>query len=373
MRIIEFSSRDKYRVQQFNDLPFRIYEDVPQWVPPLSIDINQIFDTKKNPFYKHSEATFFLVVTNDGSPVGRLAVLNNHNYNEHNHSKTAFFCLFECFNDKQAAKELFTAAFKWARKNDLDSIEGPRGFTALDGLGLLINGFEHRPAFGITYNLPYYQELVEAAGFIKVNDIVSGYLNSSIQFPENIHKISQLVQHRRGLRIINFRSKRELRQLVPQIKTMYNESLDGTTDNVPLTSEEIDKVVDQIIWFANPRLIKVIQKDEKLVGYLFAYPDITEAIQKTNGKVFPIGWISMLREMKKTKWVNVNGAAIIEEYQGLGGTAILFSEMQKSIIEGGFIHADIVQIGVENEKMQRELRNLGIDFYKTHRMYRLNL
>lgn len=89
--------------------------------------------------------------------------------------------------------------------------------------------------------------------------------------------------------------------------------------------------------------------------------------------MFPFGWIPMLRERSRTKWVNINGAGIIEQYRGLGGTAILFSEMQKSIVEGGFEHADLVQIGVENDNMQRELRGLGIDFYKTHSMYQRDL
>jgi hypothetical protein len=116
-------------------------------------------------------------------------------------------------------------------------------------------------------------------------------------------------------------------------------------------------------------LIKIIQKDENVVGYLFAYPDISEAVQKVKGEIFPFGWVRLLLAMKRTEWVNINGAGIIEQYQGLGGTAILFSEMYKSVLEGGFKHAEIVQIGVDNDKMQRELRDLGIDFYKTHRIY----
>jgi len=369
MKIINFNPSDKYRREQFIDLPFRIYKDTPQWVPPLASDAKELFDTHKNPFYKHSTAAFFLAVTEDGSPVGRLVILNNRNYNEFNHTHLAFFCLFECFNDPHASRELFGAGFNWARHQGLDSITGPKGFTALDGLGLLVKGFEHRPAFGIAYNQPYYPELIEAAGFTTESDIVSGYLGADIEFPEKIHKISELVQQRRGLKIVNFHNKRELRKMISKIKDIYNESLQGTSGNVPLTSEEVDKIADQLIWFANPRLIKIIQKDENVVGYLFAYPDISEAVQKVKGNIFPFGWVRLLLAMKRTEWVNINGAGIIEQYQGLGGTAILFSEMYKSVLEGGFKHAEIVQIGVDNDKMQRELRDLGIDFYKTHRMY----
>ena len=373
MKIIEVDLTNRYRIQQFIDLPFRIYRDIEQWVPPLATDTKIIFDQLKNPFYKHSTASFFLAVTDDGSPIGRLAVLNNRNYNNFNNTRIAFFYLFECYQDRHASLELFNSGFEWARNQGLESIIGPKGFSALDGMGLLVKGFEHRPAFGIPYNPSYYPELIEAAGFLPTGDIVSGYLGADIQFPEKITKIAELVQQRRGLHIARFRTRGDLRALVPKLKDLYNGTLEGTSGNVPLTDDEAKAMADQLIRFANPRLIKIIMKGEEPIGFLFAYPDISEAVQRTKGQIFPLGWIDLLLEMRRTKWININGAGILEQYRGLGGTAILFSEMFKSVAEGGYKHAEIVQIGVENDKMQRELRELGIDFYKTHRMYQRTL
>jgi hypothetical protein len=125
-----------------------------------------------------------------------------------------------------------------------------------------------------------------------------------------------------------------------------------------------------MLWFADPRLIKIVMKNDEPVGFLFAYPDISAAVQRTQGHIWPLGWIDLLLELGRTKWININGAGIIEKYRGMGGTALLFSEMYKSVVEGGFEHADIVQVGADNDKMQRELHDLGIEFYKTHRMYR---
>ncbi len=276
-------------------------------------------------------------------------------------------------HDLDASRALFEAGYKWARRSGLTKILGPRGYSSLDGLGMLVKGFEHRPAFGIPYNPPYYPELVEAAGFVPQSDIVSGYLSAETQFPPKIHRISELVQQRRGLSIARYRTRSDLQELVPQLMHVYNGILQGTTGNIPLTDEEAQSIAKQLLWFADPRLIKVIMKGASPVGFLFAYPDISAAVQRTKGQMFPFGWIDLLREMKRTQWVNINGAGILEEYQGLGGTAILFSEMHKSIVEGNFKHAEIVQIGVDNNKMQRELRDLGIDFYKTHRIYQRDL
>jgi hypothetical protein len=369
MKVLEIEPSDHYREQQFIDLPAKIYRNVPQWVPPFTSDNQKIFDHQINPFYRHSRAAFFLAISADGASVGRLAVLNNRHYNEFNHEETAFFGLFECANNVEAARGLFEAACVWACQQGLNKIIGPRGFSPLDGLGMLVNGFEHRPAFGIAYNLAYYPELVEAAGFSPQIDIVSGYLSSRMEFPERIHKISEMVQKRRGLSIARYKTRKDLRQLAEQIKDLYNNMISSTEGNYPLTDEEVRSIANQLLRFANHRLVKVVLKDKTPVGYLFAYPDISAAMQRTKGRLFPFGWIDLLSELHRTEWVNINGAGIVPEYQGLGGTAILFSEMQKSIVEGKFKYAELVQIGVENDKMQRELKELGIDFYKMHRTY----
>jgi hypothetical protein len=145
--------------------------------------------------------------------------------------------------------------------------------------------------------------------------------------------------------------------------------LNGTTGNTPLSEDDVNAMASQLEWFADPRLIKIVMKGDQPVGFLLAYPDISAALQRTRGKLFPLGWLDMLLELKRTRWANINGAGIADQYRGLGGTALLFSEMHKSVVEGGYQHADIVQIGVENDKMQREMRDLGIDFYKAHRIY----
>lgn len=372
MEVLLVDTSNRRQVQQFLDLPFELYRDAPQWVPPLAGEARRMLDRRRHPFYRHSDAAFFLA-TERGRAIGRLAVLDNAHYNAFNHERTAFFYLFECVDDPPAARALFEAAFAWARGRGLDKIIGPRGFTAFDGLGLLVKGFEHRPAFGLPYNLPYYPALVEAAGFIGGEDIVSGYLAPDRSFPERIHRLSELVQRRRGLRVVNFKTRRDLAALVPRLRDLYNAALAGGDGNIPLTDDEAKTMADQLLWFADPRLIKLVMKDDELVGFLFAYPDISAAVQRARGRLLPFGWLDLWLELRRTRWVNVNGAGIIEQYRGLGGTAILFSEMYKSVVAGGFAHADLVQIGLDNANMQRELADLGIDFYKTHRMYHRSL
>ena len=373
LNVVQIDLANKKEVQEFLALPYRIYRDIPQWVPPLQADERQRLKLEQYPYYRHSNAAFFIARQN-GQAVGRLAILDPCKYNTWNNEETAFFYLFECDNDREAASELFRKGLEWARKRGLKMVIGPKGFTALDGLGLLVKGFEHRPALGQPFNPAYYPPLIEAQGFKKVNEIVSGYMCAGTQFPKRIHALSALIQKRRGFRIARFHSRRELRAALSQLKSLYNGALGGTNGVAPITEEEIKNMADQMLWFADPNLIKIVMMNKRPVGFLLAYPDISAALQRTKGRLFPFGWIKVLREVRTTDWININGAGIIEEYRGLGGTAILYSEMFKSVEENPrYRHIEVVQIGMDNDKMKRELENFGVDFYKIHGMYQKNL
>jgi hypothetical protein len=373
MQITRLDLGHKKSVRDFLDLPFAIYRAIPQWVPAFQADERLRLDLKRYPYYRHSQAAFFLAY--DGKrPIGRLAAMDHRLHNDNNNEQTAFFYLFECENNPEAAAGLFEAAFAWARARGLKKIYGPKGFTALDGFGLLVRGFEHRPAMGISYNPAYYVPLVEAQGFRCAGESLSGHLGTDLRFPPRIHELAERIQQRRGLHIARYKTRRDLDRLIPHLKELYNETLGGMESCTPITDEEARMMAGQLEAFADPTLIKAVMKEDKIVGFLLAYPDISAALQKTKGKLFPFGWLTLLFELRRTDWLNINGAGLIPEYRGSGGMAIMYSEIFKSVAESGqFRHAEVVQIGVENEKMQREMENFGIDFYKAHRTYQRDL
>ena len=262
MNIIEIRPEFRQDQKRFLQLPFRIYQGISQWVPPLAFEASRVFDQKKHPFYRNGEAAFFLALDQQGMPCGRLAALHNQKYNDFNHEKSAFFYLFECINDRNVAHALFDRAASWAKSRGLTRMIGPKGFSALDGLGLLVKGFEHRPAFGLPYNPPYYSELIEAEGFTPCGEIVSGYLDPKrMVLPEKIEKAAELIQKRRGMQLVRFNNRRELVKIIPELQKLYNDSLEGTTGNIPLTEADLRTMANQLLWFADPRLIKIIRKD----------------------------------------------------------------------------------------------------------------
>lgn len=321
-------------------------------------------------FYNYGEAAFLIAQDDQGEVLGRLVMANNHRYNAFHNTKTAFFYYFETVNDLAVAQALFSKGFDWVRNQGLNHVLGPKGLTVLDGFGMLVKGFEYQPAFGQPYNPVYYPQLVEALGFTKDKDILTGRIDRSTKFPEKIIKAAKLVEKRRGFSAPALKTKAELRMVLDDFKNLYNDSLALPAGNAPLTDDDMDNMVSQLLWIADPRLVKLIYKDDKPVGWMLAYPDIGSALQRTQGRLFPFGWLQILLESKRTRWIDLNGIGIIEEYQRLGGTAILFNEIYKSVMEFDQYHyAEMLQLREENIKILLEASNLDIDFHKTHRLY----
>ena len=373
MQIHRLDPSDRRDVDRYIEFPFRLYRKSPLWVPPFVNEIRAQLDPRRHPFYQHSQAAFFLALESD-EVVGRIAVLDNARHNEHHGKRTAFFYHFDVVNDRAVSRALLDAAFEWARGRGLDMMWGPKGFMAADGQGLLVEGFEHRPALGIAYNSPYYGELMEDAGFEKQLDFVSCYLDRQMSIPSRFLEVAEKVKRRRGFRTVRFRTKGQLRAMISRVAAAYNESFVEVQGYVPLTEAEAKAIGDRILSVADPKLIPLLMKGDDLVGFVLAYPDISVAIQRCRGRLWPTGWVHLLREFKRTRWLNFNGAAILEPYRGLGGNALLYAELYYTLT--GHIqyqYADLVQVQETNTRMIQELQALEVKPYKKHRIYRRSL
>jgi hypothetical protein len=373
MKTIQFSPNNRQYRKAFIQFPFDLYKNNPHWVPPLRIEMRKIF--KPNyAFYGYGEAAFFLALNDQGEVVGRLAVANNHRFNDFHQTKTALFYYFECINDLDVAKGLFSRGFKWAKSQGLNHVLGPKGFTVLDGFGMLVKGFEHQPAFGQAYNPDYYPAFLESLGFTKVKDVFTGWVDRNLEWPEKFVRAAQLVEKRMGFYSPKLKNKKELRAVLDDFKTLYNDSLAGPAGNPPITDEDMDNMVSQLLWIADPRLVKLIYKDERPVGWMLAYPDIGAALQRIHGRLFPFGWLQILIESKRTPWIDLNGIGIIEDYQRLGGTAILYNEIYKSVNNiDQYNYAELLQFREENIKILLEVSNIETEFHKIHRLYEMGI
>lgn len=370
LTIEKVDTQSKSQVDRFVRLPFRLYKNHPQWVPPLLIDAKTNLNKQKHPFFEHSDGDFYIAVRN-GEDVGRIAALENKRFNNYHESRVAQFYYFDCEDDQEIANILFEQVFEWAKGRNLDRVVGPKGLGPLDGYGLLVEGYEHRQMMTMmNYNYPYYPRLVEKLGFSKEVDFVSCYLHADeFRLDERIHRIARRVQERGTLAVKKFRNKRELKAWAGRIGKAYNNAFVDNWEYYPLTDHEVKFVLDNILFVADHRLIKIITHDQQVVGFLLGFPDVSSALQRAKGRLVPFGIIDLLLEMRRTDWIALNGAGILPEYQGRGGNALLYSEMENTLRDYDFEHADLTQVAESAVQMRKDLENLGGKPYKNHRVY----
>ena len=254
MRVRTLIPENRRDVTAYVKLPFALYRDCPQWVPPLLDDMRRILDRRRHPYYRHSEAAH-LMVESEGQPLGRLTVMDNRRYNDYNRSATAFFYYFECVDDDQAAQALFEAAFDWARRRGLTDVLGPWGMLRADAHGLLVEGFQHRPAMGQPYNHAYYVDLMAQAGLEKRIDYLSGYLQD-YELPQRVTKLAERVKAQRGFRVKSFGSKQEMIAWAPKIQQINNASFTDVFGYYPMEDDDLQGAIKTLSAICEPDLVK---------------------------------------------------------------------------------------------------------------------
>jgi hypothetical protein len=371
LTIEKVDPNNKDQINRFVAIPFRLYKNCPQWVPPFYSDVKIMLNPVKHPFYEHSEAESFIAVK-DGRDVGRITALVNKPFNKVHGTKDGEFYLFECENDQEAADALFNRAFEWARVRGLNRIVGPKGFSAFDGYGIQIEGNDKRQMMTMmNYNYPYYRQLVENMGFEKEVDFVSCHLNADkFILPEKARRVADRVIEKGTFKVLQFTNKAQIRAWANRIGVAYNKTFINNWEYYPFSEREIKYVVDTLIQVVDPKLVKIITHNDEVVGFLIGFADVSGASQRAKGHLNPISIADMLIDMKRTKWVSLNGAGMLPEYHGLGGNALLYSEMEKTLHQYQFVDAELTQVAETAVQMRKDLINVGGEAYKNHRVYR---
>jgi GNAT superfamily N-acetyltransferase len=366
LTIEQVDPQSQTQVHRFVELPYRLFATFPQWVPPLFANVLQIFDRETHPLYEHSEADFFMAVR-DGRDVGRIAVYAPRDEG----ASEAKFYLFDSVNDIEVATALFERAFEWARQRGLKKIIGPKGFTMLDGSGILIKGFDYAPIIEtMTYNYDYYIPLIEAMGFEKEADQNSYTTSTDRQAPAWLHQIAARVRQKEGLHIKSFSTMPELLDWTPRFLETFKKAF-----NYPLIISRQDAfVMDYFKTRSNPRLMKAIMYGDEangtlpseVVGVFLAIPNISAALQRTRGQIN----IDQLRqEIKETKRMTILALGFLPEFQLQGINAVLFSEIEKTVREAGIQQLDILWVSEATPRMKNDLQAMGMQPTHTHRLY----
>lgn len=358
--------------RMFVDFPHRLYKGCAQWVPQFRHDMRVILD-RRHPFFERGQARFFLA-TRGGRP-GTIGAIDNAAYNEYHGSRTGHFHFFDCIDDREVSHALCAAAFDWLRGRGMKKVVGPYGFGFM-GMGALVDGFDHRAVMTMmAYNHPWYGPALEAEGFGKLRDQMSMYIDAqAFRLPDKVRRVAGIAMKRGSFEVPDLRTKKDLVRRAQDIGRVYNESFESHGDEFyPLSEKEIRQITSDLVTVADPSLIKLLVSRGEIAGFLFGFPDLSAALQRSHGRITPWGIVDMLLEYRRTRWLIVNGAGILPRYQRLGGNALLYSMLEKIATQKRFLHVDAVQIAESTELMLADVSTLGGRVYKVHRLYQREL
>ncbi len=354
--------------REFIDFPKRLYRGCSEWVPWFDLDMRSLL-RRKHPYFGQASGDFFLV-REGGRTLGRACVTKNPAYIGQHKTSCAHFYFFDVADDAEAAAALVERLCGWAREHGLGLLRGPILLGGASGSGVLVRGFEHRAAMTMMpYNYPYYGPLLERLGFARHVDLYSMDLPpASFRLPERISSVADKVLKRGRFGVLRFASKRDVLRVAERIASLYNETLGDHIEDYPLSEAELEQVKEDLLVIADPRLIKILTYDGSVVGYLFAFRDLSDALQKNRGRLGPLELLRLLAAMRRSDGLIVNGMGILAQYQRLGGNALLYAELAKTVA-GAFGRAELVQISERTELMLRDIETLGGRVSKVHRMY----
>ena len=329
--IVIKEAKTKAEYLAFVKFPYSLYKENPNWVPPLINDEIETIDPDLNPVYQNANASFFLAYQGE-KIVGRIAAIVNWIEIKEIKKSKVRFGWFDVIDNINVTKSLIDCVIKFGKDHNLESIEGPLGFSNLDKAGLLIKGYEEQNTMITLYNHPYYSEHLEKLGFneaakwveyeIKIDDFESS--------PEKVKRFSKLIMKRYNLTLLNFKNRKAIIPYVDQMFELLDKTYNKLQSYVPIQDYQIENYKKRFLKFINPDFIKcIIDQQGKLICFSITMPSFTEALKKVNGKLTLFNSIHILKAMYFNKRASFYLIGVRPDYQNKGITAIIFNEMQK--------------------------------------------
>ena len=366
VQIKEVKSRAE--IKQFVNLQFEIYKNESLWVPPIKCDEIKALRRDKNPAFEFCDARFFLAFKNNKC-VGRIGAIINKNYNEKVGQKFGRINRIEFYDDYEVSETLINTAIEWFKEQNMEFVHGPLGFTNLDTQGLLIEGFEYLPSVASVYHLPYYQEHFTKSGFEKENDWVEFRLTINEVPYQKAKRGADLVKKRYGLEIIKFKTKDELKPYSKKIFEILNDAFQYLPYVSHLNEKMINLYVQKYFSILNPKYIKVARKGDEIVGFFIGLPSLSKAMQKANGRLFPFGFINVLKALKKPEVIYMLLTGVLQEYQSSGVAVLLISELQEQMLNEGINTLETTGIFETNQNAIANWKNYEHIQHKRRRCF----
>ena len=371
---VEISEATSFEaVGEFIRFPLELYEGDANFVPPILVERREFLDSKRNPFFEHTRAVFFLA-RRRGRVVGRIVAGMDERYNRFHKTNTGFVGLFECVQDIGVAACLFERAGQWIKSHGAAEVLGPLSMAFHHECGLLVQGFEHPHSMFTPYNPPYYEALFEANHFRKIKELFSYEFSAQQEFPLKVRQAAQRARQKAGLHLRRLNLER-LEFEKDSIKSIYDSMRKPGFGLLPLTQAEFDYAMHRLkpLVVARPELCLLIEFEGEPVAFSLSMPDAQIALREAGGYLsrfgLPWGLLKIFWAAHHLKRVRVFLFGIRPGFQRLGLDAWLAQETLEAARKRGYLQGELGWIAEDDALLGRTVQFLGAKQIKTFRVY----
>lgn len=357
-------------LRKFITFPEKLYKNHPLWVPALLSDELNTLKKTKNPAFEFCEADYFLAYRGK-EIVGRVATIINHKANKDWNEVTVRFGWIDFIDDYEVSKALIDTVVKWGKAKGATRIKGPLGFSDMDKEGLMVDGFDKIQSITCIYNYPYYVVHLERLGFVKDIDWTQQILDVPELSPDTL-KYAEMVEKRYGFKIFKAKNNKELEDKGNEIFNVLNDAWNGSSlyEFTRLSEAQIKSYVKQYLPMVNKDFIcLVMNKEDKIIGFSICVPSLSYAMRKAKGRLFPFGFIHLLRALKKNDLLEAYMIGTLPEYQGKGVAVLIFKHIHENAIKYGMKRMITNPQMETNRKVQSLWDNYEHEHYVRRRSY----
>ncbi len=333
-----------------------LYKGNDCYVPPLVIDEIATLSPKKNPAFDVCRAQSFMAYR-DGKPVGRITAIINDAANRKDNANVVRFGFVDFIDDNEVVDALFKAAADWGKSNGMDTIIGPLGFSDMDHEGMLTEGYDQIGTMATIYNYPYYVDHMKRMGFEKDVDWVEYRIKIPEAIPEKHARIAQIVKTKYKLKSVPLTSRKVVKERYGKpLFQLINEAYADLYGFSPLTDRQIEAYVDQYLGLIRLDCVSlIVDENDNIVAVGISMPSLSQGLIKSRGKLFPTGWIHLLKALKgKSDVVDLLLVAVKPEYQSKGVNALIFADLIPAFIAAGYKEAESNPELEGNENVQKQ-------------------
>ena len=359
--------KNSKQVKDFVMFPFKLYKDCEYWVPPIINEEIEAMHSSKNPVFKNAEAEFYLAYDEQENIVGRIAAIVNWVEIKDQKKNKLRFGWYDTIDNLDVSKKLIEKVLEFGKERRLEFIEGPVGFSNMDKAGLLTYGYDELNTMITWYHYPYQKEHLVKLGLKQLAEWVEYKIKifSEKEAPEKVKKFAEIIAKRYNLKSINFKSTKEIIPYVDKMFELLNITYSPLQTYVTIKQYQIDFYKEKFIKYIHPDFIKcVVDSEGNLIAFLITMPSFSRALKKVNGKIFPFGFLHILKAQHFNNRVSLYLIGVDPKYQSKGATAILFNDLQQTFNKRGIVEVETNPELVENKAIQAFWKNYESTLHK---------